>query len=109
MSKIKVNGMLDKSSDCLLYYWAPRCQEESYSDTVLPYNNIEQAYDNSSNVGVTTCDNNGMFEILLDNPSGYLDKNGIYVEPHLNVKSEQNPNKVIMIILDTNEYKIRDV
>ena len=67
MSKIKVNGMLDKSSDCLLYYWAPRCQEQSYSDTVMPYNNMEQAYDNSSNVGVTTCDNNGMFEILLDN------------------------------------------
>jgi hypothetical protein len=106
MSKIKVNGMLDTSSDCLLYYWAPRAQESKYCDNVVPYNSIEQAYYNSSNVGVTTCDKNGMFELILDNPATFYDSNGTYHEPHVNVRSETNPENVIMILLDSNDYII---
>jgi hypothetical protein len=108
MSKIRVNGMLDKSSDCLIYYWAPRAIEDKYADNCVPYSSPEQAYDNSSNVGVTTCNKSGMFELMLDNPAPYY-INGEYIKPHVNVKSQNNPNKVITIMLDNNEYIINEV
>ena len=100
MSKIKLQGRLDKSSNCLIYYWAPRSVEKKYSSLSFPYPNKDIAYDKSMNIGVTTCDNNGIFEIELDNPCEFYDNSGKVVKPHVNISSEQNPDKHITIFID---------
>lgn len=61
----------------------------SYAGSGLPYPNSDIAYEQTTNIGTTTIDSEGDFQITIQYPSAYYVKQGsILLNPHIKLYSK---------------------
>jgi len=93
--EIIVRGTVKQPKDGVkILYWAanPANRMTSYSGSGLPYHNLEQAYDNSPNVGITQV-KNGTFEFKISMPNSYyVGLGSLYIPPNINFKICDSPD-----------------